>query len=144
MHNMWSMQLPDKLHARMAAFSLVGVANTIVGVCVIMIARILGADVVVANIVGYSAGLCVSFSLNSRITFQRRYINRYTVIRFLAAFAVSFLLNIALVLTVSDVLGQRGLLASLAGVPVFTIAFYLLCEYWVFRHAPSQTPGQSS
>lgn len=129
------MQLPDKLHARMATFSLVGVANTVVGVCVILIARILGANPIVANVFGYGAGLIVSFTLNSRITFQRRNVNRYTVIRFLVAFAIAFLLNIGVVAVVTDMMGQRGYLASLAGVPLFTIAFYLLCEYWVFQRS---------
>lgn len=130
---MWFTQLPDKIHARMAAFSLVGVANTIVGVCVILIARILGANAIVANILGYGAGLIVSFTLNSRITFQKRGVNRCTIVRFLAAFVVAFLLNIAVVAMVADAMGQHGYLASLAGVPLFTAAFYVLCEYWVFR-----------
>lgn len=131
---MWFTQLPDKLHARMAAFSLVGVANTIAGVSVIAIAHVLGASPVLANVFGYGTGLLVSFSLNSRITFQRRIVDRYTVARFLGAFIAAFLVNMAVVLAVTDVLMKRGLLASLAGVPLYTIVFYVLCEYWVFRH----------
>lgn len=133
MRNMRFTQLPDKIHARIAAFSLVGVANTVVGVCIILVARVLGANAILANILGYGAGLTVSFTLNSRITFQKRSVNRYTIVRFLVAFAVAFLLNIAVVAAVADVMKQHGYLASLAGVPLFTIAFYLLCEYWVFR-----------
>lgn len=128
----------------MAAFSLVGLANTVVGVCIILIARVLGANPIVANIFGYGAGLIVSFTLNSRITFQGRSVNRYTMVRFLGAFAGAFLLNITAVLAVADMLRQRGLLASLVGVPLFTVAFYLLCEYWVFRRSRVDTPEQFS
>lgn len=142
MHSMWFMRLPDKIHARMAAFSLVGVVNTAVGVCVILIARVLGAHAIVANIFGYGAGLIVSFTLNSRITFQKRSVNGYTVVRFLGAFGAAFLVNITVVWMVADVLRQHGLLASLAGVPLFTVVFYLLCEYWVFRRAHTNTPEQ--
>lgn len=131
---MWFKRLPDKIHARMAAFSLVGLANTVVGVSVIAIAHLLGASPVLANVFGYGAGLLVSFSLNSRITFQRRMVDRYAFARFLCAFAIAFLANIAIVLVVTDVLQQHGLLASLAGVPLYTFVFYALCEHWVFRH----------
>lgn len=130
---MWFKRLPDKIHARIAAFSLVGVANTVVGVSVIAIAHVLGASPVLANVFGYGAGLVVSFSLNSRITFQRRIVDRYAFARFLCAFAIAFLANIAVVLVVTAALQQHRLLASLAGVPLYTVVFYVLCERWVFR-----------
>lgn len=132
---MWSTQLPDKIHARVAAFSLVGVANTAVGVSIIAIAGLVGAGAVVANILGYAAGLLVSFVLNSRITFQKRRVDWYTVLRFLGAFAIAFLVNIAVVLVVTEVLKLHGVLPSLVGVPFFTAIFYVLCEYWVFSKA---------
>lgn len=141
---MWFTELPDKIHARMAAFSMVGVVNTIVGVSVIAIAHYLGANPIMANVFGYGAGLLVSFTLNSRITFRKRKVNLYTVIRFLVAFLVAFLVNIAVVLVATRVLGQHGLLVALVGVPVFTIAFYILCEYWVFRSSRANSPKQIS
>lgn len=76
----------------------------------------------------------MSFFLNSRITFRKRRVNRYTMIRFLGAFVVAFLINLAIVLMVTDIWMKQGLLASLSGVPLYTIVFYMLCEYWVFRH----------
>lgn len=126
-------QLPDTIRTRIAAFSIVGVVNTVLGVCVIVLSRLLGASPILANILGYATGLVVSFSLNSRITFGRRSVDRYVVGRFLTSFVVAFLLNIVTVALVTDIAGSRGLLASLAGVPIFTIVFYVLCEWWVFR-----------
>lgn len=127
------MRLPDKIYARMGAFSLVGLANTVAGVTVILIAGVLGANAVLANVIGYGTGLIVSFTLNSKFTFHGRVINRLTTLRFLSAFACSFLLNIGAVYFATAVLGFHGLLASLVGVPLFTGTFYVLCEYWVFR-----------
>lgn len=135
MHSMLFAQLPDKIHARIAAFSMVGVANTAVGVSIITVAGILGVDALLANVMGYGAGLLVSFFLNSRITFRKRRVDRYTLLRFLCAFAIAFLTNIAVVLAVTDVLKLHGVLPSLAGVPFFTVTFYILCEYWVFSRA---------
>lgn len=136
---MWFTELPDKIHARMAAFSLVGVANTIVGVSVIAIAHYLGANPVMANVFGYGAGLLVSFTLNSRITFRKSKVDLYTVFRFLGAFLVAFMVNISVVLVVTHVLERHGLLATLAGVIPFTAVFYILCECWVFRRPRAHT-----
>lgn len=130
-------QLPDRLVARMAAFSLVGVANGVVGIAVIVIAGLLGVGPVLANVLGYGAGLIVSFTLNSRVTFRSRAVDRATVLRFLGAFVVAFAVNLAMVKVVTDVLGTHDLLGSLAGTPLYVGIFYLLCEYWVYRRAPS-------
>lgn len=131
-------QLPDRLLARAAAFSLVGVANGIVGIAVIVIAGLLGADPLLANVLGYGAGLLVSFTLNSRVTFHGRAVDRITVARFLAAFAFAFAINLAVVKLATDLFADQRLLTSLAGTPLYVVSFYLLCEYWVFRRAPKQ------
>lgn len=134
---MWSVRLPDRLVARAAAFSLVGVVNGVVGIGVIVIAGLLGAGPIVANVVGYGAGLLVSFTLNARVTFGDRTLSSVTVLRFLAAFAVAFAANLAVVAAVDHLARMHGLLASLSGTPLYVASFYLLCEYWVFRRPAS-------
>lgn len=127
------MQLPDRIAARIAAFSLVGVANGVVGIGVIVIAGLAGAGPMLANVLGYAAGLLVSFTLNSRVTFHSRAVDRHTVVRFLCAFAASFAANLIVVRIAERLLDSHKLLASLAGTPLYIVMFYLLCEYWVFR-----------
>lgn len=131
-------QLPDKLTARAAAFSLVGVANGVAGIAVIVVAGLLGARPLLANILGYGAGLLVSFTLNSRVTFHARAVNRFTVARFLTAFALAFTVNLAAVKAATDSFPGHKLLSSLAGTPLYVVIFYLLCEYWVFRRTLDQ------
>ncbi len=133
------MQLPDKLAARAAAFSLVGVANGVVGIVVIVVASLFGAGPLLANVLGYGAGLLVSFTLNSRVTFQSRTVDRHTVMRFLLAFGVAFAINLLVVRAVAGLFATHKLLTSLAGTPLYVVAFYLLCEYWVFRRHTSGT-----
>ena len=132
---MLSVRLPDRIAARLAAFSLVGVANTLIGVGAILVAGVLGASPMLANILGYAVGLAVSFALNSQVTFQTRRIDRSTVVRFLAAFVVAFMLNLAVVKVVTELATTHTLLASLAGTPLYMTVFYLLCEYWVFQRS---------
>ena len=134
-------RLPDKLAVRAAAFSLVGVANGIVGIAIIVLAGLLGAGPLLANLLGYGAGLLVSFTLNSRVTFHSRAVDRHTVMRFLSAFGVAFAINLLAVKVVADLFTTHRLLTSLAGTPLYVVAFYLLCEYWVFRRHPSGVDG---
>lgn len=126
-------QLPDRLIARIAAFSLIGLVNSVIGVAVIVIAGLFGASPVLANVAGYGVGLSVSFMLNSKVTFRLRAVNRATGVRFLIAFAVAFVANLAIVKVVTDAFVAHPLLGSLAGTPVYVVLFYALCEYWVFR-----------
>lgn len=133
MLNMLFMRLPDKFLARFAAFSITGIVNTLVGVAVILLAGLAGAGPVLANIIGYTIGLVLSFALNSRITFRSRSSDKYTAIRFLGAFLVAFCANIAVVLLSIDVLHFSNRLGSLAGTPLYMVLFFLMCERWVFR-----------
>lgn len=127
------MRLPDKFLARFAAFSITGIVNTLVGVAVILLAGVAGAGPVLANIIGYTVGLVLSFALNSRITFRSRSSDKYTAIRFIGAFLVAFFANIAVVLLSIDVLHFSNQLGSLAGTPLYMGLFFLMCERWVFR-----------
>lgn len=139
-YNFVSKRLPDKVYARMGAFSLVGIANTIAGVSVVIIAGLLGSGPILSNVFGNSTGLIMSFVLNSRFTFQDRVINRFTLLRFLCAFAIAFAVNIGTVYIVTSILTYSGLLASLSGAPLFTGIFYVLCEYWVFQRKKQGLP----
>lgn len=127
------MRLPDRVAARAAAFSLVGVANSVVGVSLIVISGLLGAGPVLANVLGYGVGLLVSFTLNSRVTFGTRPVDRYTVLRFFASFGLGFSINIAAVILATRIFHLHKLLGSLVGTPLYFATFYLLCECWVFR-----------
>lgn len=135
------MQLPDKLALRAVAFSMVGVANGVVGIAIIVVAGLLGASPVFANLLGYGAGLLVSFTLNSRLTFHSRDVDRHTFTRFLLAFGVAFAINLMVVKLVTDLFTTHKLLTSLAGTPLYVVTFYLLCEYWVFRRHPTGRDG---
>lgn len=122
----------DSLLGRFATFSLVGVANTLIGVGVIVAARLLGAGPTTANVIGYGAGIFVSYSLNSRVTFTGRRSDRWSRVRFLGAFLAAFLVNLSIVGIIVRVTGSDNLLATLSGTPVYMTIFYLLCERWVF------------
>lgn len=116
-------------------FSIVGVANTAVGAAVIAGAALLGASPMVANVVGYAIGLLVSYVLNSRYTFGHRGGGRSHLPRYMVAFLVAFAANLTAV-AAAVALGLPAALASVAGVPVYVVLFFLLCQFWVFGKRP--------
>ncbi|TAN03678.1 MAG: GtrA family protein [Rhodanobacteraceae bacterium] len=138
MHRINILDLPDKIAARFAAYSVAGVANTIVGVSAILVAGALGTSAILANVIGYGLGLIVSFTLNSRITFRGRKVDLKTVLRFLVGFGIAFAVNIGIVTAATDWRHLPKSIASLTGTPVYVVLFFLLCEYWVFRHPVAQ------
>lgn len=131
------MRLHDHLLGRVAAFSLAGLANTAVGIALIVFCGMQGLGPVASNIVGYAGGLLLSFTLNSRITFRNRSRDRRTVLRFFGAFAVAFAVNLAIVSLTTTWLAVPAILASLTGTPAYMASFFLLCEKWVFQPTPA-------
>lgn len=127
------LNLPDRIAARFAAYSVAGVANAIVGVSAILIAGALGTSAVLANLIGYGLGLIVSFTLNSRITFRGRKVDWVTALRFLAGFGIAFGVNIGVVMGAEHIPGLPKSITSLAGTPAYVVLFFLICEHWVFR-----------
>jgi putative flippase GtrA len=117
---------------RFALFASVGVLVTIVGIATVALITMATGRPVLANAVGYTCGLILSYALNGRYTFgQSRTIG--SALRFLACFLVAFVANLGVVYLAIYRLGIPKVVGSLAGLPVYTIAFYILCEKWAFN-----------
>lgn len=115
-------------------FVIVGVLNTLVGLAVIYGCKyFLGMGDVAANIIGYAVGLTVSFVLNSSWTFEYSGPKLAAAGRFLVVFAISYGVNLATVMGLIHLAGVNSYLAQAAGMPVYTICFYLLSRVYAFR-----------
>lgn len=115
-------------------FLCVGVLNTFAGLFVIYTAKwFFYMGDVIANVLGYSVGLCVSFALNSRWTFLYRGSRLKAMARFSVAMFLAYLLNLMTVLFCIDYLRVNSYLAQAIGMPVFTVSNYLLCKFFVFK-----------
>lgn len=111
-------------------FGLVGIANTAVGYGTILVLMAANIGPVAANIGGYVLGLCCSYVLNSRVTFDKRRQGRGRVLRFLAVFAVCWLFNLGvLTLTLTHL---PVALAQLAAMVAYTTLFFFLSRAFVF------------
>lgn len=119
-------------------FGLVGVANTVVGLGTIYACLfVLGWPDVPANVAGYTLGLLQSFVLNRNWTFRSRIGILPGLLRFVAVFAVAYAVNLVLVLGLRRA-GIGPALAHAAGIPVYTLIFFVLSRWFVFRLQATQ------
>lgn len=137
---------PDAgLPLQFARFVVVGVVNTGIGLACIFAAKaLLGWGDLAANIGGYGVGLITSFALNRTWTFRDRGRISPALLRFLGAFLLAYLANLATVFALRDLAGVDSYVAQAAGVVPYTVLFFLASRAFVFldrRDASSTAPA---
>ena len=114
-------------------FAGVGVVNTVLGLGTIWIASRLGAGPYLANVIGYAVGLTNSFVMNRAITFRARAGAPGASLRFLATFAVAYMVNLG-VLSIGLAIDEtRAFLWQIVAMCVYTGVFFVLSKWFVFR-----------
>jgi putative flippase GtrA len=123
----------SSLPRRPLRFALVGVANTLLGLSVIYLAKWLGARDLPANLLGYLAGLTLSYQLNARWTFAFRGPHRFAVPRFILVILAAYVANLITVYGALS-LSINSYLAQAAGIVPYTLVGYLGAAMCVFRN----------
>ncbi|MEM9148719.1 MAG: GtrA family protein [Pseudomonadota bacterium] len=124
---------PDGLLQRALRFGLVGLMNTGIGLAAILaVQELTPAGPYLANGIGYGVGLVVSFLLNRRWTFAADGPALPQALRFALTFAVCYGLNLA---TLGGLLalGAPAVLAQIGAMAVYTGAFFVASQVFVFR-----------
>jgi putative flippase GtrA len=117
-------------------FGAVGLLNTIVGLTAIYsVLFFFRAGPIIANVIGYSIGLILSFFLNRNWTFDQAGTGHAKLPAFLLVVGLSYLCNLGVVAAGSYVFGLSPYLAQLFGVPIYTTAMFLGCRMFVFTSA---------
>ncbi|MFN7166883.1 MAG: GtrA family protein [Pannonibacter sp.] len=115
------------------AFGVTGLLNTGIGLGVIVaLGTLLHFDPWLANLGGYAVGLCVSFVLNRYWTFGKQALGM-PVLSFLVAFAVSYLVNLAVLMVVVRWWPSYHLLGQVVALGSYSVVFFLICRFLVFR-----------
>lgn len=126
-------------------YGLAGVFNTLVGFGLILFLD-LGLDVQpnLANAIGYAVGIAVSYVLSRLFVFRGRSARAGGLRRYLAAVALAFLANQA-VLTVANLLLPASELASALAQACAAVAYsgalFLLSHYWAFAGSEPARPA---
>lgn len=118
-------------------FGGVGIFNTALTFSIIVGMKAgLDASDLAANATGYAVGLLASFLLNRQWTFRAAAGDKGRVasqiVRFLGIFSMAYAINIATVFLLIA-LGVNPYLAHAAGMPLYTLVFFLGCRRYVFH-----------
>lgn len=120
--------------AQSSRFGTVGLLNTFLTLAVIYALKLFaGAGDVAANALGYAVGMTVGFALNRSWTFSHQGSRASASVRYLATVAISYAMNLLVVMVAIRAFGVNGYVAQLLGIAPYTITSFLLCKYWVFR-----------
>lgn len=115
-------------------FASVGVINTLAGLAFIYLARARGFSEISANVIGYAAGLLLSFTLNRRWTFVHRGPWLSRAVRFAVVVVAAWAANLAVLILLLKG-GVNAVLAQAAAVAPYAALSYLGCRWWVFAPA---------
>lgn len=117
---------------------LTGIANSLVGWAVIFACLFAGMDGLSANAAGFAVGLVVSFTLNRRYVFGvKGAISGKEIARYLAAFALAYAVNVAVLAIAQSALGNANPLAQIPAIGAYWLVFFLLARHFVFNRRSS-------
>jgi putative flippase GtrA len=92
-----------------------------------------------ANAAGFTVGLLLSFTLNRRFVFGLKgAVSGGEVAKFLAAFAVAYGANVAVLVAAQRLLGANSSLAQLPAIAAYVLIFFLLSQFLVFKSVASE------
>jgi len=115
-------------------YTTVGLVNTAIGLMAIFaIIFFFNTYPALANAIGYAIGLTVSFVLNRFWTFGDTQSIGKVLPSFLLTAAISYLLNLSVVLLGTNYYGVGHYLIQFFGIGVYTIAMFLGCRWFVFH-----------
>ena len=115
-------------------FGIVGLVNTAVGLMAIYgVIFFFSAGPAIANAIGYAIGLTVSFALNRFWTFGDTQSIAKVLPAYLLAAALSYLLNLSVVLLGTYQFGMGPYLVQVFGIGIYTVAMFLACRWFVFE-----------
>ena len=113
-------------------YALVGLINSAVGFSVILALTWAGMAPVAANVLGYAAGLTVGFVLSRSYVFRSRARPRAEILRYLAAFAFSYLLNLSILVCATRYTTLPPIAAQLAAIAGYVMAMFVCSRFYVF------------
>lgn len=112
-------------------YVFVGLANTALTAIIMFSLMAIGVHVLLANAIGYTAGLILSFLLNSRLTFKIE-LKGTTLLRFLIVAGVAYMANVGVVIFVINLTSSKYI-AQIVGMPVYTVVGYIANKYWAMK-----------
>jgi putative flippase GtrA len=115
-------------------FGAVGMVNTAIGLLAIYaVIFFFNTGPAIANAIGYAIGLTVSFALNRFWTFSDTQSISRVLPSYLLAAAISYLVNLSVVLLGTYHFGVGPYLVQFFGIGGYTVSMFLGCRWFVFQ-----------
>lgn len=116
-------------------YLIAGLVNTLVGYGVFLL--LLATSIMlpeVANAISYVIALVVAFILNKVFVFKSSVKNAVAIPKFIAAFAISFLVNQLVLILFYRLLNSPAAIAQIPAMVSYTIVFYVLNKHYVYKY----------
>jgi putative flippase GtrA len=119
-------------------YLFVGIINTLFGVGIIFIMKwYFNFGDIIANILGYSCGISLSFFLNKNWTFG--YIGGGRHMLFLLVVVIAYVTNLLVVLTSINILHIDSYISQVLGIIPYTFIGYIGSKYFVFKNISTES-----
>ncbi|WP_455813019.1 GtrA family protein [Pseudomonas graminis] len=110
----------------------VGLVNTALTAIIIFSLTFLGSGVYTANMLGYVAGIILSFLLNSLFTFKKT-MSFPMLGKFLTVCLISYLLNLVVMKISLTVFSDHHYMAQFLGMCIYTLSGFILNKKWALK-----------
>jgi len=114
-------------------YGLAGILNGFVGVGAIWILTMIGIAPIAANFIGFSAGVAFAFLVARKFVFKSDDHVTSESIRYMSAFGVCYLINIAMLQMCVSVFLLDAMTSQGMAVSSYVISMYLASRFFIFR-----------
>lgn len=119
-------------------YSLAGVINAIVGLGSIFLLMDIGVSAVLANLTGYALALSIAFVVGKTFVFRSKGRSGPESVRYLIAFLLSFLCNLAVLQLALKFFEFRPWVSQGLAIASYVVVMYLCGRLFVFSPATQQ------
>lgn len=131
--------------SRLVRFLILGTFNSILGIVVFFFGfSLLDFPLLVANAASFAVPFFIAFLVGPNFVFSQRFLTMKIsgVMTHFSTFLLSYLANLALIISSSLFFGLSALVLQILGMLAYSTAFFSLNHYWVFRSAGKTPPPQ--
>lgn len=117
-------------------YLVAGLVNTLVGYGAFLVLLTTTSILPeIANAISYVIALVVAFILNKVFVFKSSVKNAVAIPKFIAAFAISFLVNQLVLILFYRLLNSPAAIAQIPAMVSYTVVFYVLNKHYVYKRS---------